>query len=234
MSYQEISGSTFLYMLVVAVLLTVGALIVYNLKKCYSHALERGVSREAMKKVVISSISFAFVPSLGVVVGLIALAAVVGLPYAWLRLSVLGSVMYELMTADMAMKAVGTDLSTADGATFGLMMWVMCMGITLPLVLNIFMIKPIHMGAMKLGSKDKKWGQLSNSTFMAALIMAFVVPIFGSGIVELLTFATSAIIGMIIMKLAQRPKMGWLADFGLAFSLIGAMAASVGFDAMFN
>ena len=72
--------------------------------------------------------------------------------------------MYELMASNMALSAMGLDAGSADGDAFGLMMWVMCAGITLPLVLNIFMIKPVHMGAMKLGEKDRRWGQLSNST----------------------------------------------------------------------
>ena len=234
MSFNQIANSGVMYLLVAIALILVFLAIIYNLKKCYNHAIARGVSKETMKKVIASSASFAVVPSLGVVVGLIALIAVIGIPYAWLRLSVLGSVMYELMASNMALSAMGTDLASATGDTFGLMMWVMCMGITLPLVLNIFMIKPVHMGAMKLGAKDKKWGQLSNSTFMVALLIAMVIPIFGKGIVQLLTFVTSAVIAMLIMKLSKNEKLRWLGDFALAFSLIGAMAAAVGFDAIFN
>ncbi|MFR7990572.1 MAG: DUF5058 family protein [Anaerovoracaceae bacterium] len=232
MNFTKIANSGTMYLLVIAALLLVVLAILYNLKKCYDHALARGVTKERLKKVILSSASFAIVPSLGVVVGLVALVAVIGIPYAWLRLSVLGSVMYELMASNMALSAMGLDAGSADGDAFGLMMWVMCAGITLPLVLNIFMIKPVHMGAMKLGEKDRRWGQLSNSTFLVALLIALVIPIFGSGVVELLTFATSAILGLIIMKLAKRPGLGWLGDFALAFSLIGAMAASVGFDAL--
>ena len=83
--------------------------------------------------------------------------------------------MYELMASNMALSAMGLDAGSADGDAFGLMMWVMCAGITLPLVLNIFMIKPVHMGAMKLGEKDRRWGQLSNSTFLVALLIALVI-----------------------------------------------------------
>ena len=234
MGFNEIANSGTLYLLVIIALLLVVLAILYNLKKCYDHAIARGITKETMKKVIASSASFAIVPSLGVVVGLVALVAVIGIPYAWLRLSVLGSVMYELMASNMALTAMGLDLANADGHAFGLIMWVMCTGITLPLILNIFMVKPVHMGAMKLGGKDKKWGQLSNSTFMVALLIALVVPIFGNGVVDLLTFATSALLGLILMKISQRPGLKWLGDFSLAFCLIGAMAMSVVYDGLLN
>ena len=89
----------------------------------------QGCNKERLKKLSFHRPALLIVPSLGVVVGLVALVAVIGIPYAWLRLSVLGSVMYELMASNMALSAMGLDAGSADGDAFGLMMWVMCAGI---------------------------------------------------------------------------------------------------------
>ena len=234
MSFRELSEGTLLYVLVVAAIALVVLAIVYNVRVCYKHALKCGVSKETLKNVIKSSAIFSIVPSIAVVVGLVTLVAVIGIPYSWLRLSVLGSVSYELMASNMALNAMGLDLSSANGEAFGLMMWAMCVGITVPLILNILMTKPVLRGSLKLGEKDVKWGQISQTVFMAALLMTFVIPMFGKGIVELLTFVTSMALALLITFIAQKLKIGWLGGFSLAISMIGAMAASVGFDKLFN
>ena len=103
MSFVDVSNSVLLYVLVGIGLAMVALAAVYYLKKCYRHALECGVSEATMKEVVKSSITFAIVPSIAIVTGLVTLVAVIGIPYAWLRLSVIGSVAYELMASGMAM-----------------------------------------------------------------------------------------------------------------------------------
>ncbi len=84
---------------------------------------------------------FSIVPSIAIIAGLISLAAVIGLPYSWFGLSVLGSVTYELMASNMALSSLGLNLSNATGYAFGLVMWAMCLGITIGNVFNIFMCK---------------------------------------------------------------------------------------------
>lgn len=234
MSFRDISESGLLYTAVIVAILLVAVGILYYFKICYSHAVACGVPRETLKAVIKSSVSFSILPSIAVVAGLITLVTVIGLPYAWLRLSVLGSVSYELMASNMALNVLGLDVASADGHAFGLVMWAMCTGITLPLILNVVMCKPIHMGTLQVGKKDLKWGQVSQTTFMTALLLALIVPMFGKGIVDFLTFLTSALIGAAILHFSQKSKYGWLASFTLAFSLIGAMGASVIFDRLLH
>jgi len=234
MSFVDVSNSVLLYVLVGIGLAMVALAAVYYLKKCYRHALECGVSEATMKEVVKSSITFAIVPSIAIVTGLVTLVAVIGIPYAWLRLSVIGSVAYELMASGMAMNAIGATSTTATAQTFGLMMWAMCLPMTLGIVFNIFIVKKIHLGTLKLGSEDKKWGAVAQTVFMTTLIVTLIVPMFGKSLAYLLTFITSALIAIIITLLASRLKAQWLNSFTLAFCLIGAMAASVFYDGIFG
>lgn len=234
MSYSQISESGLLYVLAAGAIILVTLITLFYLRLCWKHALKCGVEKERLLAVVKSSISFAIVPSIAVVTGLVALVTVIGMPYAWLRLSVLGSVGYELMASNMALSALGLDLASADAYGFGLVMWTMCMGITAPLILNVIMCRKVHLGTLKLGDKDAKWGQISQTTFMAALLIAMCIPMFGSGIVSCLTFVTSALIAVLISLIIKKTNWGWLGGFTLTFSLIGAMAASVGFDKLFN
>ena len=114
------------------------------------------------------------------------------------------------------------------------MMWAMCLPMTLGIIFNIFFVKPIHLGTVKLGAGDKRWGPLAQTVFMTTLLVTLIVPMFGKGLAYMLTFATSAVIAIIISTLASKLKADWLNSFTLAFSLIGAMAASIWFDGIFN
>ena len=142
----------------------------------------------------------------------------------------IGSVSYELMSANMALNALKLDLATADGYAFSLMAWSMCLGMTLSIIFNLFFNKKIHMGTLKLGKGDKKWGAVSQNTFMLALMCALLVPMIFAGGVNLLTFVTSAVVAVLISLLAKKLNAKWLNDFVLVFSMIIAMASSVLWD----
>ena len=108
MTFMSIMNSFPLYILVIAGLLFVFALCLVTLKQARQRALELGLSKEEIMGVIKSSALFSIVPSLSVVVGLFSLQAVLGVPWSWYRLSVIGSVSYELIAADMA--AIGAGL----------------------------------------------------------------------------------------------------------------------------
>ena len=193
MSFKEIANSSLLWTITGIGIAIVVVMILFYLRLCYKKALEMGVEKETVMAVIKSSVTFSIVPSIAVVAGLVTLAVVIGLPYGWFRLSVIGSVSYELMSANMALNALKLDLATAEGYAFSLMAWSMCLGMTLAIIFNLFFNKKIHMGTLKLGKGDKKWGAVSQNTFMLALMCALLVPMIFAGGVNLLTFVTSAV-----------------------------------------
>ena len=227
MSFKEIANSSLLWTITGIGIAIVVVMILFYLRLCYKKALEMGVEKETVMAVIKSSVTFSIVPSIAVVAGLVTLAVVIGLPYGWFRLSVIGSVSYELMSANMALNALKLDL---DGYAFSLMAWSMCLGMTLSIIFNLFFNKKIHMGTLKLGKGDKKWGAVSQNTFMLALMCALLVPMIFAGGVNLLTFVTSAVAAVLISLLAKKLNAKWLNDFVLVFSMIIAMASSVLWD----
>ena len=235
MSYQEVSESSLLYVLVIVSLLIIAAICVYYLLLCMRKAKEMGISKQKVNEIIKSTAIFSIVPSIAIAIGLVTLVIVIGIPYAWFRLSVIGSVSYELMASNMALSALKLDLANADADAFGLIMWVMCVPITSTVLANIFVCKPMHLGTMRVGSGDKKWGALSQTTFMTALLVVLIVPMIFGGLVGLLTFVTSALIAVVVSMLAKKngaktiDGLGMLVnqDFILAICLIGAMGMSI-------
>ena len=227
MSYQEVSESSLLYVLVIVSLLIIAAICVYYLLLCMRKAKEMGISKQKVNEIIKSTAIFSIVPSIAIAIGLVTLVIVIGIPYAWFRLSVIGSVSYELMASNMALSALKLDLANADADAFGLIMWVMCVPITSTVLANIFVCKPMHLGTMRVGSGDKKWGALSQTTFMTALLVVLIVPMIFGGLVGLLTFVTSALIAVVVSMLAKKTGAKWMNDFILAICLIGAMGLSI-------
>ena len=99
---------------------------VYFLVKAAARARELGISGATIRKTVLSSALFSVAPAVSILVGVITLSQFIGLPYPWLRLSVLGAVTYELPAATIAASAMGAPVTQAitDARTFAVIAWV--------------------------------------------------------------------------------------------------------------
>lgn len=107
MGYFDVANSPLLYVLVAAGVLYIVGLSAVFLRKSWRRCLELGISKEKLSAVARSSAVFTIVPSVSIVIGLFTLSTVLGIPWPWYRLSVVGSVSYELMAADMVADGMG-------------------------------------------------------------------------------------------------------------------------------
>ncbi len=233
MSFMEVANSSFLWMLVIIGIIIVACFTIYYMVLCYRKAVKMGITKETLMSVIKSSVTFSIVPSIAIVTGLATLVVVIGLPYAWFRLSVLGSMTYEVMAAQMALQALNLDVTNATGYAFGVTAFAMCFGISISLIFNIFFNKKIHMGTLRLGAGDKKWSALAQTVFMSALLCALIVPLLFGGLPSLLTFITSTVIAVLLGMLIKKTGAKWLNDFILVISMVGAMASSLLWDHLF-
>ena len=105
MSFMDVMNSPLLYILVSAGILYILIFCAVTFRKAYRHGLDIGMSKEKLRTVIVSSAIYTIVPSISIVIGLFSLSMVIGVPWSWFRLSVVGAVTYELMAADMAATA---------------------------------------------------------------------------------------------------------------------------------
>ena len=106
-NYLETVNSLPFYLIVAAVLIFVVAMCVVVLVKSYKAGIALGMDPKDLKKVMTSSATFTLLPSISILLGVVALSGSLGVPFSWLRLSVIGSLQYELNVADIAAKAYG-------------------------------------------------------------------------------------------------------------------------------
>lgn len=227
MTFQAAASSGIVWAVVACIITYVMAISVLYLRRSWARAKELGITRAELMTVVKSTVSYSFVPSVAILIGLFGLAAMVGVPWGWYRLSVLGSVGYEIMAADTALRSIGKGVADAFAADFVLVAFVMSICILGGLIAAILFAKRLQAGTLKLKERDRRWGALGNSTFLLTILVVFAVPMLLPGGVSLLTFATSALVTVILGLAARATKAKWLSEFILAIALLAAMASSV-------
>ena len=74
------------YLIVAAVLIFVVTMCVIFLVKSYKAGIALGMDPKDLKKVMTSSATFTLLPSISILLGVIALSGTLGVPFSWLRL----------------------------------------------------------------------------------------------------------------------------------------------------
>ena len=237
MSLSAIMNSRLLYILVAGGLGLIFLLCAVMLKMAWGRCLELGISKQKIKDVIKSSVLFSIVPSISIVIGLFSLAAVLGVPWPWFRLSVGGSVSYEPMAPEMAATGAGYEsigaLAAADnGSIAGAIMFVMSIGIMFGIVTCTIFGKKIQTSMASFREKNGAWGALATGCFTLAMLVVFLPVQVFKGPVFTLTLITSALITLAHNIIIKKTGWTWLSNFVLADSLVLAMVASVFFDSL--
>ncbi len=235
MSLSAIMNSTTLYIAVIVGLLLIFLLCAVMLKMAWGRCIELGISREKVKDVIKSSVIFSIVPSLSIVIGLFSLAAVLGVPWPWFRLSVVGSVSYELMAADMVAtgagyESIGALAAANDPSKVGAIMFVMSISIMFGIITCTIFGKKIQTSMASFREKNGAWGALATGCFTLAMMVVFLPVQIFKGPVYLLTMAVSALVTFLHGVIIKKTGWTWLSNFVLADSLVLAMIASVFFS----
>lgn len=212
---------------------------VYFLVRAVRRAKELGIAAATVKKTVSSSAIFTVAPAISILVSVVALSKSLGLPLPWLRLSVIGSMSYEMVASQNVLKAAGMPdgVAITDPSIFMSVVWVMTLGIAAGLVLVPFMTRGIQNGMTKMGMKDKKWGEIFNNAMFLGMISAFLGFVF-CDVLDVTTGDTSCLIPVCVMlvsavimavcgTIATKCKIRWLTDYALPLSLVGGMAAAI-------
>ncbi len=236
MGFREIAGSPLMFTLVIVGLLYIMFYAAIFLKKSYNRCLELGINKQVVKNVIKSSLIFSIAPSLAIVIGFFSLAAAFGIAWPWWRLSVIGSVGYELMASETASGtlgygSIGEMVAANNPEMLSAIMIVMSIGILGGFFVIIPFAKKISLGLIS-ARKQSSWGVVMSSCFMLTLLAVFMPSMLLTDPVSTATLITSAVLTIFVGFLIKKFHWTWLANFVLAIALIGGMIASVGWSAL--
>ncbi len=244
MSILEKLSSAPLYLICGGIIAFVALLCVIFMVRAYKAGKAIGMDTGKMKRVIVSSATFSVLPSIGILLGVIALSGSLGIPWPWLRLSVIGALHYETQVAQAAAEQVGMEklsgeYMTASGfATIALLMSVCIMwGMILSVLFNKKYTKKLS------GSGPKGAAVGFGDTAMTAMFIGLVSAYIGSYIggfvssnglftftgdfTPLVVVAVSALIMALFMWLGKKPKLAFVENFSIAVSMLVGMAAAV-------
>jgi hypothetical protein len=232
-TYFQILSSPVLYVLVIVGLSFVFGMCVVTLRKGRAKCLELGFSRQEVNDIIKSSAIYSFVPSLSVIIGLFSLAPALGIPWSWFRLSVVGSVDYELSAADLASSAAGYSSLSAlveenDPFMVGPVMMSMTVGMCGGITATLLFCKAIQSGTTGLNNRFGKTGALCMACLpMALLTVMCPLRSYMSGKVATCTFLTSLVVALIQIYFIRKHHVTWLKNFLMSFGLLMGMISSV-------
>ncbi|MBQ7895404.1 MAG: DUF5058 family protein [Oscillospiraceae bacterium] len=240
-------NSPFLYLICGGIIATVAVICIIFMVRAWRAGLAIGMDKTKMKRVMLSSATFAVLPSVGILLGVIALSGSLGTPWPWLRLSVIGALHYETQVAVAAAEATGLsglNISEMTLEAFSTIALLMSFCIIWGMVMAIFFNKR-YLGRLKQPKKEGKPGAFAGfgDTAMTAMFIGLVSAYLGSYLGKfvsaegLFTFsgswlplavaAVAAAVMSVFVWLGEKKNMAWLESFSIAGSMLIAMAAAV-------
>ena len=107
MGILSLLNSAPMYAICGGIIAFVAAVCIVFMVRAYRAGIAMGMDPVKLKRAITSSATFSVLPSVGILLGVIALSGSLGTPWPWLRLSVIGALHYETQVAQAAAEAVG-------------------------------------------------------------------------------------------------------------------------------
>jgi hypothetical protein len=229
-SYLDVANSGVLLGLVLIPIMLVLVQAVLFARLSIKRMRELGLG-EQVKKVVVNSAIFSIIPSLPIVITLAALMVVLGRYLPWLRLSVIGSAMYESMCADMTIQGFGYgglgDRSFTP-EVFVSIAWIMsCVALSWP-ICNLVGLR-FYDKRLKSMQQTSGFIKPASMAMFIGLMSYFAVPRFfdfknPTGIVVSIASGGSVLLYDFI---ARKIKIKVLSDFAFPLAMVTGMAVAI-------
>ena len=230
-----------IYLICGAVILFVLVMSVFFMVRAWKAGLAIGMDKVKLRRAVTSSITFTLLPSISILLGVIALSGSLGVPLPWLRLSVVGALHYETSVADIAARAIGltglniTEMTPQAFTTIALVMSAgIIWGMLLTVIFNKSYLKKLQ--SSKKEKPGKKTGKGFGDVAMTAMFIGLVAAYVGSYVgtftstgnfLPLIVLVASALAMAVFTYFTEKKHMAWLDNFSVAGSMLFGMAAAV-------
>ena len=233
MSAMEIANSWPMWVACGLAVLVVIAQAVIFAKNAYQAGEKVGLTKKQMKKAMKSSAITSIGPSVVILSGMLSLLITVGGPIAWMRLSMIGSVMFEALAAGIGTNVVGVTLGTdtLTNEALAMALWTMVLCSIGWVIFATFSATRMDKIQGKLSGGDaKKLIKISVAAVIgvfAAMSAQHLVKVydFTTGALSLNKYALACVLGAVIMAVMMKvsEKVTALKEWNLTISILLAM-----------
>lgn len=244
MSILSQLNSPFLYAVCGAIVLFIALVSLFFLIRAYRAGKAMGIDTAKMKRVIAASATFTLLPSVGILLGVIALSGSLGIPWPWLRLSVIGALHYETQVATAAAEQAGlgglsASSMTAKGFVTICLLMSLCImwGMVFSTLFSKRYLRRLSGGGKSAGAGG--FGDRAMTAMFIGLICAYLGSYIGgfvsgngrftfTGSWLPLAVALAASLAMAgFIWLSEKKKLAWVESFSIAGSMLLAMACAV-------
>lgn len=208
----------------IAVLLVVVQAVIFG-RGALTAAKKIGLSDKQIKSAIKSSAITSIGPSIVILSGMLSLLITVGGPMAWMRLSLIGSVMFESVAAGFGTSAVGVQLGSDPMTPLALDMavWTMILASIGWIIFSTFSASRMDKVQHKISGGDP--------TKMMAISGAAMVGAFSSmsaqHLVKMNKNSIACLLGAAFMGtlvyIGNKKDIKWLKEWNLTISILAAM-----------
>ena len=239
--YLASVNSGVFYLIVALVLAFMTVMCAVFLVKSYRAGVKIGMDPKKLKKTITASATFTLLPSISILLGVIALSGTLGVPFSWLRLSVIGALQYELNVAEIAAQSTGLSglqVGALNMSAFVTIALVMTLGILGGVFCCIFFLKKYLNKVQKAPKKESSgkpgFGAHATTAMFVGLCAAYIgsyvgkaIPREGMDVMPIIVALIAAVAMGVFEFLIQKKGKTVLENFSLAASMLIAMAAAV-------
>lgn len=236
MDYLQIANSPVMLVLTSLVILIVVIQALIFIWQAIKRGKELGMDKSIFKPTITNSIMLSIVPSLPVIVVMLALSVPLGRYFPWLRLSVVGGAAYEGIAANVGAQSVGlTDISDPNMTpeSYVVIGFVMTIGIIGGMLFNMLFMKQIDKAAINARSKalDKGTGFVTvlSAALLVSMLAVISMPYVGNSdnIEGFIAFFVAGITVLLMNKLSEVVGNKLLKDFSFTIALLVGMGGVI-------
>ncbi len=232
-----------MYLICGGIIAFVAAVCVVFAVRAWKAGVAIGMDPAVLRRVVTSSASFSVLPAVGILLGVIALSGALGIPWPWLRLSVIGALHYETQVAQGAAEQAGIRLAASEmtAGAFSTIALLMSVCIMWGMILNLFLNRKYtgRLSRPKAGKEGSSFGDAAMTAMFIGLVSAYLgsylgqwisgagLLTFSGSLLPLLTAACAAAMMALLTWISGKKELRWLEDVSLALSMLTGMACAV-------
>jgi len=245
MTVLDALNSGGMYLVCGLIVAFIAAVCVLFLVRAWRAGKALGMDVTRMKRAITASATFSVLPSVGILLGVLALSGSLGVPWPWLRLSVIGALHYETQVASAAAEQVGIHLSAGEMttqafSTIALLMSVCIVGgIVLSALFNKKYLNRLQGGGPNASRQGGGFGDRAMAAMFIGMVSAYIGSyvggfVSGGGLLAfrgswtpLAVVAVSAGAMAVFTYFSEKKGMAWLDNFSIAGSMLCGMLAAV-------
>lgn len=235
-----------IYLICGGIIAFVAIVCVIFIVRAWRAGVALGMDKTRLRMAVTSSATFSVLPSVGILLGVIALSGSLGIPWPWLRLSVIGALHYETQVAQAAAEQVGmanlsaSEMTVEGFVTIALLMSICIMwGMILSVIFNKRYLKKLSGGEKKGSSGGPGFGDAAMTAMFIGMVCAYIGSYLGGFVsgngmfsfsgdwTPLVVVVVSGLSMAGFIWLAEKKEKAWVDNFSIAGSMILGMAAAV-------